>query len=275
MEEVLRAGRRKVHRVLVLGGRTPPESVRQLAQRSSVPLVEVERLEVASEHQGLAALVDPYPYASLDSLLQRAAQAKEPPLLLILDQIQDPQNLGTLLRTAESVGVHGVILPLRGAVGVTPAAVKASAGACEHLWIARENLAQAIQLLKRRNVWIAGLENSAEAERIDRVDLRPPLALAVGSEGKGLRRLVRDSCDYLVQIPMRGRVGSLNAAVAGSLALYEVWRRIGYQGEPLGQARDKPLDQARDRPAKEPPAREWPGEETIPSKDNLNDVIGQ
>ena len=260
-----------MHRVLILRGRTPPVSIRQLAEQSSVPVDQVERLEIANEHQGLAALVDPYPYSSLDSLMQKAARAAEPPLLLILDQVQDPQNLGTLLRAAEAVGVHGVLLPLRGAAGVTPAVVKASAGACEHLWIARENLAQAIRQLKRDNVWIAGLENSPAAVRIDQIDLQGPLALVVGSEGQGLRRLVRESCDFLVRIPMRGRVGSLNAAVAGSLALYEVWRRLGYRGEPLDSA---PLDSARDRrdrPAKEPPKRERPRKRAIAPEDNVND----
>ena len=268
-----------MHRVLIMRGRTLPVSIRQLAEQSSVPVDQVERLEIANEHQGLAALVDPYPYSSLDSLLQKAAQAAEPPLLLILDQVQDPQNLGTLLRAAEAVGVHGVLLPLRGAAGVTPAVVKASAGACEHLWIARENLAQAIRQLKRENVWIAGLENSPAAERIDQIGLQGPLALVVGSEGQGLRRLVRESCDFLVRIPMRGRVGSLNAAVAGSLALYEVWRRLGYRGEPLDSApldsargrRDKPLDLARDMPAKEPPTRERPRKKAIAPEDNVND----
>jgi 23S rRNA (guanosine2251-2'-O)-methyltransferase len=113
---------------------------------------------------------------------------------------------------------------------VTPAVVVASAGACEHLWIARANLAQAIRRFKQEGLWIAGLENSSEAKRIDQIDLRPPLALVVGSEGRGLRRLVGESCDFLVQIPMRGLVESLNAAVAGSLVLYEVWRRAGYSG---------------------------------------------
>jgi 23S rRNA (guanosine2251-2'-O)-methyltransferase len=122
------------------------------------------------------------------------------------------------------------VLPLAGAAGVTPAVVAASAGACEHLWIARANLAQAIRRLKQADLWIVGLENSEQAKRIDQADLQPPLALVVGSEGRGLRRLVGESCDFLVQIPMRGQVESLNAAVAGSLVLYEVWRRARYSG---------------------------------------------
>ena len=231
VEEVLRAGRRKVHRLLVLQDHTPPERVTRLAKEAGVRLQPVELLPVATQqHQVIAAQVDPYPYAELNSVLERAARAGEAPLLLLLDQVQDPQNLGTLLRTAEAVGVHGVVLPLNGAAGVTPAVVAASAGACEHLWIARANLAQAIRRLKQEGLWIAGLENSEQAKRIDQIDLRPPLALVVGSEGRGLRRLVGESCDFLVQIPMRGLVESLNAAVAGSVVLYEVWRRAGYSG---------------------------------------------
>lgn len=231
VEEVLRAGRRKVHRLLVLQGHPPPERVLRLAEEAGVRLEPVELLPVAtSQHQGIAAQVDPYPYTELSSALERAGRAGEAPLLLLLDQVQDPQNLGTLLRTAEAVGVHGVVLPLAGAAGVTPAVVAASAGACEHLWIARANLAQAIRRLKQADLWIVGLENSEQAKRIDQADLQPPMALVVGSEGRGLRRLVGESCDFLVQIPMRGQVESLNAAVAGSLVLYEVWRRARYSG---------------------------------------------
>jgi len=231
VEEVLRAGRRKVYRLLVVQDRPPPERVIGLAKEAGVKLEPVEWLPVAThEHQGIAAHVDPYPYSDLDSALERATRAGEAPLLLLLDQLQDPQNLGTLLRTAEAVGVHGVVLPLNGAAGVTPAVVAASAGACEHLLIARANLAQAIRRLKQADLWIVGLENSEQAKRIDEADLRPPLALVVGSEGRGLRRLVGESCDYLVQIPMRGQVESLNAAVAGSVVLYEVWRRARYSG---------------------------------------------
>jgi 23S rRNA (guanosine2251-2'-O)-methyltransferase len=157
-------------------------------------------------------------------MLALAERQSEPPFLLILDALQDPQNLGTLLRTAECVGVHGVLLPLRHTATITPAVVGASSGASEHLLAAQINLAQAIESLKTANVWVIGLQNDAPAEPVERVRLDGALALVVGSEGKGLRPLVRDSCDGLMRLPQRGRVESLNAAVAGSVALYLAWQ---------------------------------------------------
>jgi 23S rRNA (guanosine2251-2'-O)-methyltransferase len=207
-----------------------------LARERGVPVrtVDWQPADNAS-HQGIGARVDPYPYVEFEAVLEHAGRQSEPPLFLLLDQVQDPQNLGTLLRAAEAVGVHGVVLPLGGAAGVTPAVVSASAGACEHLRIARANLAQAIRRLKEEAVWIVGLDLDPSAVPLDEADLRGPLAVAVGSEGRGLRRLVRESCDYRVRIPMRGKVESLNAAVAGSLVLYEVWRRAGYAGRANGK----------------------------------------
>ncbi|MFN2152594.1 MAG: 23S rRNA (guanosine(2251)-2'-O)-methyltransferase RlmB, partial [Anaerolineales bacterium] len=133
---------------------------------------------------------------------------------------QDPQNLGTLLRTAEAVGVHGVVIPLARTAQVTPAVVNASSGASEHLLIAQANLSQVISTLKEEGLWIIGLEGSAEASTASQIRLDGPLGLVVGSEGEGMRRLVRESCDLLLQLPMRGQIESLNAAVAGSIALY-------------------------------------------------------
>jgi 23S rRNA (guanosine2251-2'-O)-methyltransferase len=219
VEEVLRAGRRRVHRVLVSGSGRP--SVLEAAKYASIPVERVERsvLDSAGDHhQGVVAEVEPYPYSDLHSILE-AVGARA--LILILDQLQDPQNLGTLIRTADAVGVDGILIPKRGAAGVTPAVVSASSGASEHLRIARINLARAIGELKKSDVWIAGLENETDARDIYAAELEPPLAIVVGAEGHGLRRLVRDSCDYLVRIPIQGSVGSLNAAVAGSIALYE------------------------------------------------------
>ncbi len=157
--------------------------------------------------------------------------------MLILDEIQDPQNLGTLLRTAEAAGVHGVVMPYRRAVGITPAVVRSSSGASEHLGIAAANLAQAIERLRDGMVRVVGLEASEHARPIDGIDLTGPLALVVGSEGEGLRRLVRESCDEVARLPLEGRLGSLNAAVAGSIALYLAWSARGAKGRRI----DAPL----------------------------------
>jgi 23S rRNA (guanosine2251-2'-O)-methyltransferase len=177
-------------------------------------------------HQGVVAETSPYPYVDLDDILSRAADHNTPPLLLLLDLLQDPQNVGSLLRTAEAVGVHGVVIPRRRAAGITPAVVSASAGAVEHLLVTQvTNLARTMDQLKQHNLWIAGLETDPDALRYDHADLRGPLALVVGSEGSGLRRLTRAKCDLLLNLPMYGRIASLNAAVAGSIVLYEVERQ--------------------------------------------------
>jgi 23S rRNA (guanosine2251-2'-O)-methyltransferase len=179
--------------------------------------------------QGVALEVDEYPYVEFDEILARpghkqtarGAGASLLPLILILDHIQDPQNLGSLFRTAEAMAVDGVLIPDRRAAGITPAAVNASAGAVEHLRVARvTNLNRAIDELKEANFWIAGLEDEEAASTPDSKLLNGALAVVVGSEGAGISRLTRDKCDFTVRLPMYGRVESLNAAVAGSILLY-------------------------------------------------------
>ncbi len=231
--EALRAGRRRVFKLILAEGlQTQGGIVGQiasLARNSGVPLIHSHRRElnrVAPNHQGVVAEAGPYPYVDLEDILTFVARSNTTPLLLLLDLLQDPQNLGSLLRTAEAVGVHGVVIPQRRAVGVTPAVVSASAGAVEHLRVAQvTNLARTIDELKRRDFWVVGFEATAEAQLYDQADLRAPLAVIVGSEGSGLRRLVREKCDFLLRLPMHGRVASLNAAVAGSVALYEIERQ--------------------------------------------------
>jgi 23S rRNA (guanosine2251-2'-O)-methyltransferase len=197
-----------------------------------VERVPRKRLDVHGEgHQGVALEVSDYPYSELFEILTIAEQRTEPPFLLILDTLQDPQNLGSLLSTAEIVGVHGVILPYRHAASVTPAVVSVSAGASEHLHVARGNLAQVISSLKEEGLWVIGLESSPEALHPDQVSLDVPLVLVVGSEGKGLRPLVRTSCDMLMGLPMRGKIESLNAAIAGSIGLYFAWQARKFSGE--------------------------------------------
>ena len=211
--EALRAGRRRVHRVLI---------TRDV--QLSVPSERVDRHRldalVGTHHQGMVAEADAFPYSSLDELTGSA------PLLLALDSVQDPQNFGTLLRTALAVGVDGVLIPEHRAVAVTPAVSNASAGAVEHLKVARvTNLTRALRQLKDRGVWVYGLSAAADLPYWN-ADLSGSLVLVVGSEGEGLSRLVRENCDLVLRIPMKeGAIDSLNAATAGSLVLYEAFRQ--------------------------------------------------
>lgn len=161
-----------------------------------------------------------YPYSDLESIIQTAEKRGEPVFVLLLDLIQDPQNLGTLLRSAEAFGVHGVVIPLARAASVTPAVVNASSGATEMLQIAQHNIAQAMDRLKEAGGWMVGLEDSPEAQSPEQINLTGGIGLVIGNEGQGLRRLVRDKCDLLMRLPMQGKIDSLNAAVAGSIALF-------------------------------------------------------
>jgi 23S rRNA (guanosine2251-2'-O)-methyltransferase len=228
VREVFRAGRRTVF-VLHIGTGVREQGVAAeilgLARKRKVRIEKVaqgalDRLE--GNHQGVAVQTGGYPLVPLEEIIARCEAAGPDALLLILDQIQDPQNLASLLRTAEAAGVQGVIMPLRRAAGVTPAVVNASAGAVEHLRIAQANLAQAIEEVKRRGMWVTGLDADPAAESIIDADRSGPLVLVVGSEGEGLRPLVRKSCDRLLRLPMQGKIQSLNAAAAGSIALYLV-----------------------------------------------------
>jgi 23S rRNA (guanosine2251-2'-O)-methyltransferase len=234
VRETLRAGRRQVFKLLLAQGVKPLGIVGQiltLAERANVPVQAVDRRELDKlggevNHQGLAAEVSSYPYADLTALLETIRQTNESPFLLLLDHVRDPQNLGSLLRTCEAVGIHGVVIPGRRAAGVTPAAVRASAGAAEHVRVAQvTNLVQAMERLKAEGVWLAGLEATPTARLYTQADLSGPLGLVVGSEDQGLARLVRERCDYLIRLPMHGQVESLNAAIAGAIALYEARRQ--------------------------------------------------
>jgi 23S rRNA (guanosine2251-2'-O)-methyltransferase len=224
--EVLQARRRQPFRLQVAEGvqeKGRLADILRLAGLQKIPIEQVTRSrldKLSTGHQGVALEASGYAYSALPDILDLANQRGEPPFVLILDILQDPQNLGTLLRTAEAVGLHGVLLPLRHTVTVTPAVVNASSGACEHLLIAQINLAQGIVTLKEAGVWVVGLDTDPQAQEASQVRLDGPLALVVGSEGEGMRPLVRQSCDILMCLPMRGRIGSLNAAVAGSIALY-------------------------------------------------------
>jgi 23S rRNA (guanosine2251-2'-O)-methyltransferase len=224
--EVLRAGRRQVFRIHIAQGAQDKgrlAEILHMARERGIPVEKVQRArldKVHHNHQGVMAEVSGYSYSDIVDILEVAQQKRESPFVLLLDSLQDPQNFGTLLRTAEAIGIHGVIIPLAHTVEVTPAVVNASSGASEHLLIGRANLAQTIDALKEADVWVVGLDQSgAELEPNSR-HLKGALGLVVGSEGEGLRSLVRSKCDIVLRLPMVGRVESLNAAVAGSVALY-------------------------------------------------------
>jgi len=168
----------------------------------------------------MALEVSGYPYVGLDDIFENASGRGEALFVLMLDTLQNPQNLGTLIRTAEAVGVHGIVIPTHRAAEITPAVVSASAGASEHMLVAQPNLAQAIVELIDGDAWVAGLDESPESKAPSDVRLGGALAVVVGSEGEGIRPLVRQSCDFLLRLPMQGQIESLNAAVAGSVALY-------------------------------------------------------
>jgi 23S rRNA (guanosine2251-2'-O)-methyltransferase len=231
--EALKAGRRKARRLLLAEGTEDRKVAGELAQLAAAHGVDVEHLSRTEierrapgvNHQGSVLEVGPYPYADYDAIL---AQTRDNPeaLILVLDSVQDPQNLGTLLRTAEAADVTGVVIPEHRAVQVTPAVVSASAGAVEHLSIASvTNLVRAVEQAKEAGAWAVAAEAVPDAVPPAETDLTGPLVLVVGSEGHGVSRLLREACDLTVRIPLVGRVGSLNAATAGSILLYEVIRQ--------------------------------------------------
>ncbi|MCH7588235.1 MAG: 23S rRNA (guanosine(2251)-2'-O)-methyltransferase RlmB [Chloroflexi bacterium] len=227
--ELLKAGRRRVVRILLAEGAQRKgifDEIVKTAEKLNIPMEIRARaaLDKLRDHnQGILAQTNSYPYADWDQIIEKIETSASPGIVLLLDVIQDPQNLGTLLRTAEAVGVHGIILPARQGVGVTPAVVKSSSGASEHLLISKHNLAQSIKQLQKHGLWIIGLENTPQSTALGEFDSSGAVGIVVGGEERGLRKLVRDSCDYLVRLPMQGKLSSLNAATAGSVMLYSIW----------------------------------------------------
>ncbi len=230
--ETLRSSR-KVKRVLIAEGQREASALADILQEAAqqqipvetVPRQRLDQLSQGAVHQGCLAIVEARHYATLDDILDYARSKHEEPFLLILDAIQDVNNLGSLMRTAEAAGVHGVVLPQHHAAEVNATVIKTSAGATEHLLIAQEtNLTRTIEALKKENIWVIGLAGETKTEYAQ-ADLTGPLALVVGNEGKGISRLVREHCDLLIRLPMYGQINSLNAAVAGSIALYEALRQ--------------------------------------------------
>lgn len=230
VREAIKSGR-PVDRVLLAqgerGGRLG--EILGLAKEKGVPVQRVDRARLDAisgnaRHQGVLAYTAAREYATVEGIL---AEAGDSPFLLLLDEINDPHNLGAILRTADGAGVHGVVIPRRRSVSLTPTVAKVAAGAVEYVPVARvANLVQTIEMLKARGLWVVGADAGGQ-DLYWRSRLDGPLALVVGGEEKGLGRLVREKCDFLVRLPMMGRINSLNASVAAALLMYEVLRQRG------------------------------------------------
>jgi 23S rRNA (guanosine2251-2'-O)-methyltransferase len=245
VSEMLRAGRREVRSLLMANNiRDSAASVVQLlklAEKKGVTVrrvlgFELDRLCHSGHHQGVAAEVSEYPYMEIADLLVVPEGRRMPPLLLLVDHVQDPQNLGSILRSSDAAGVDGVVIPVHRAAEVTSAVVRASAGAAEHVRVAQvTSLHQAMLRMKEEGIWMVGLEGTSDAVPYTAAKLDGPVALVVGGEDEGLSKLVRETCDEIIRLPMRGRVGSLNAAVAAAIAMYEVRRRQEDALRPAGE----------------------------------------
>lgn len=241
MREALRAAKR-VRRLLVAEGGERDEVVAEsirLAQKLSISpeMVSRERLDaLVQDNQGVVAVAAPFEYAGWGDLLDQLKAASKPPAVLMLDTLQDPQNLGTLLRTSEAIGLDALVLPKRRSVHVTPAVVRSSSGAVEHMSVARvPNLVRAAMDLKEIGFWVAGIDMDGDRLYWD-LDMSGPTALVLGGEDHGIGQLMKENCDFLVRLPMAGKVNSLNAAVAGSVVLYEMARQRKLSALPLGEA---------------------------------------
>jgi len=221
-----------IEKVVILAGvkGNAIERIKVLARRNRVPYVEVGKqkfrdLVSDTTTQGVVAIVGTKQYVEVDDIFKIAQERNEPPLVIILDEIEDPHNLGAIIRTAECTGVHGVIIPKHHAASVNQTVAKTSAGASEHLPIAKAvNVANTLDDLKQKGLWIVGTDSAAE-KLYTEIDYSSPLALVIGNEGRGIRQLVKEKCDFLVKIPLYGKIESLNASVAAAIIMYEVVRK--------------------------------------------------
>jgi len=229
--EALRAGT-IIEKVVILAGvkGNVIEKIRTMAKRNRVPCVEVGKqkfrdLVSDTTTQGVVAIVGTKAYVELEDILKVAEDRNEKAFVLILDEIEDPQNLGALIRTAECAGVHGAVIPKHHAASVNQTVAKTSAGASEHLPVAKvTNIVNTMEELKEKGLWIIGTDSEA-TQSYSEIDYTMPIAVIVGNEGKGIRQLVKERCDFLVKIPIYGKVESLNASVAGALVMYEAVRK--------------------------------------------------
>ena len=237
IREALRAGTRPLQRVLVQRTDRQFAEIIQQAKAMRIPVhieppAAFDRLVPSGKHQGVIAFVAAKPYSRTEDILEQARRRGEPPFLVILDGVEDPHNLGAVLRTAEAAGVHGVFIPERRAAGLTSVVAKASAGALDHMLVARVvNLSRLIEELKQGDIWIYGVEPGAHAP-LTRIDMTGPLALVFGGEGGGVRPGVLKECDGTVSIPMRGKVASLNVSAAVAITLYEAVRQREAKRQP-------------------------------------------
>jgi len=229
--EALKSGR-TIEKIYIAKG-SQEGSIRQaisMAREKGIVINEVDRvkLDAMSEtrsHQGIIAIVTPYKYVEVDDILDYARQKNEPPFVIILDEIYDPHNLGSIIRTADASGAHGIIISKRRAVGLTPTVAKASAGAVEYVKVAKvTNITQTIKQLKEQGLWIVGTDMDGDRTYFE-ADLTGPIAVVVGSEGEGMGKLVKENCDFIVRLPMKGKISSLNAGVAGAIVMYEITRQ--------------------------------------------------
>ncbi len=233
--ELIRSGR-TIDKIYVAKGEREGSIVKLIAMAKdrSIPVVEadkakLEKMTGTSAHQGVMAFTTEFEYCEIEDILALAEERGEKPFILVVDGIKDPGNLGAIIRTAETSGVHGIILPKRNSCGLTATVFKAAAGACEYMKISRQtNITSAIEKLKENNVWVYGMDGGEGSGELYGTDLTGAVAIVLGDEGEGISRLVREHCDYLLRIPMAGNITSLNISAAGAVAMYEVVRqRLG------------------------------------------------
>lgn len=235
--EALRAGH-EINKIFVLKSEAngAMQDIMGLASKKGIPVSVVDmqalnRMAATRNHQGIIAVAAGWKYASVQDIMKNAARKEEPPFILLLDGVEDPQNLGSIIRTAETAGVHGIIIPERRAAGLSSTVSRASAGAIEHIPVARvTNLTRTIEELKKEGIWFSGADMDGEIE-ISKANLKGPMGLVMGGEGKGISRLVAEHCDQLIRLPMWGQVNSLNVSVATGIFLYEIRRQRSSEGK--------------------------------------------
>ncbi len=244
--EALRSGNRAISRIYLMQGSRDGvlNQIEAHAQAKGIAIAmetrhRMDTMAASDKHQGVIAVAEDYKYADLQDILDIARDRNEPAFLILLDEIEDPHNLGAIIRSADAAGIHGVVIPKNRAVDVNATVIKSSAGAAEHVQTVKvTNMNDTIKKLKEANIWVVGADGNATKNFYD-YDFRQPVALVIGNEGKGIRRLVKENCDELVKIPMAGKMSSLNASVASAMLLFEVVRQRKWGLSP--SANDPPV----------------------------------